>query len=565
MSEPVVHHSGLSTTFKGIRHDISSPENEIWQFRGIKYADIPSRFRQSTLHENFPPVYEVTAYGPKCPQTIFPVRMEDALIGVPPHIASHVADIFDELDCLHLNITVPAGIKAGDDLPVMVYVHGGGGFSGANSDWWCDGGSIVKRSVEIGKPVIMIAINYRLGVFGYIGSEELGAVNGKENIANFGRLLLSQSSLQWIHTNIAPFGGSPINITIYGESHGSLAISAQMHSSRDFPPFFTRTILQSQILGGPLLSDPLPLSAANTHYEATKTALNITSAKELEVAPWQELLAAFQNADLRKGFGHVPTMDNVFLAENWREGLKNKVSGKGMELLIGCTGNESSVLKMVLCSAPASDAKPPTSSLIAAWSTILPPQKVAEIFDVYGIQPDAEGEVAADILLQIAEDVCWYRDQEAFAQQAREAGMKVMEYTFEQRQPFGGPFKGVPAHSLDLAYLHGDPAIFSSCENPEQEMKAQRDVQDHWIGFAHGEIGKRLSGEEVSVFGPDGENKEVSKEVFLSEVRRGKKWNVWEGIGHAGMEGVLMLSMMHLLGVLGQGVAEKEKEVEEGK
>lgn len=55
---------------------------------------------------------------------------------------------------------MPAGAHAGDDLPVMVYVHGGGGFSGANSDWWCDGGSIVKRSLEIGKPIIMVAIKY---------------------------------------------------------------------------------------------------------------------------------------------------------------------------------------------------------------------------------------------------------------------------------------------------------------------------------------------------------------------------------------------------------------------
>lgn len=85
--------------------------------------------------------------------------MEDCLIGLPPPTTvSHAEDIFDEFNCLNLNITVPAGAKAGDDLSVMVYVHGGGGHSGANSDWWCDGGSIVKRSVETGKPVVMVAI-----------------------------------------------------------------------------------------------------------------------------------------------------------------------------------------------------------------------------------------------------------------------------------------------------------------------------------------------------------------------------------------------------------------------
>ena len=81
--------------------------------------------------------------------------MEDALIGIPAPIDPAT---FDEFNCLNLNINIPAGTKAGDDLPVMVYVHGGGGFSGSNADWWCDGGSMVKRSVEIGRKVIVIAV-----------------------------------------------------------------------------------------------------------------------------------------------------------------------------------------------------------------------------------------------------------------------------------------------------------------------------------------------------------------------------------------------------------------------
>jgi carboxylesterase type B len=76
----------------------------------------------------------------------------------PSGVGSHSEDIFDEFNCLNLNITTPAGAKEGDDLPVMVYIHGRGGFSGSNGNWWCDGGSIVKRSIEIGKPIVMVAI-----------------------------------------------------------------------------------------------------------------------------------------------------------------------------------------------------------------------------------------------------------------------------------------------------------------------------------------------------------------------------------------------------------------------
>jgi carboxylesterase type B len=97
---------------------------------------------------------------PKSPQTHFPLRLEDGLIGLPPGVASHSEDIFDELNCLNLNITIPAGANERSNLPVLIYIHGGGGFSGSNGDWWCDGGSIVKRSMEIGKPVIAVTIKY---------------------------------------------------------------------------------------------------------------------------------------------------------------------------------------------------------------------------------------------------------------------------------------------------------------------------------------------------------------------------------------------------------------------
>jgi carboxylesterase type B len=97
---------------------------------------------------------------PKCPQPQFPLRVEDGLIALPPGLATHSEDIFDEFNCLNLNITSPAGANERSELPVLIYIHGGGGFSGSNGDWWCDGGSIVKRSMEIGRPVIAIAIKY---------------------------------------------------------------------------------------------------------------------------------------------------------------------------------------------------------------------------------------------------------------------------------------------------------------------------------------------------------------------------------------------------------------------
>jgi len=89
--------------------------------------------------------------------------MEDVLIGVPPKVIPHNAeDVFDEFECLNLNITMPTHAprenRRNSDLPVMVYIHGGGGFSGSNSDWFCDGAALVSQSLYLSKPIVHVAI-----------------------------------------------------------------------------------------------------------------------------------------------------------------------------------------------------------------------------------------------------------------------------------------------------------------------------------------------------------------------------------------------------------------------
>lgn len=85
--------------------------------------------------------------------------LEEALIGTPPkHVPVNLERLYDEFECLNLNITTPIGAHEGNDFPVMVYIHGGGGFSGSNSDWWCDGGGLASRSVTLEKPIVVVSI-----------------------------------------------------------------------------------------------------------------------------------------------------------------------------------------------------------------------------------------------------------------------------------------------------------------------------------------------------------------------------------------------------------------------
>jgi hypothetical protein len=130
-------------------------------------------------------------------------RLEDALIARPVvNIPHNQPDIFDEFNCLNLVISTPAKPYVGADWPVMIYIHGGGGFSGSDSDWFCDRAGIVNESIGMSKQVVVVAIkyvsscaksrafikfckSYRLSALGHLGSDELKPENGDRN-GNFG-------------------------------------------------------------------------------------------------------------------------------------------------------------------------------------------------------------------------------------------------------------------------------------------------------------------------------------------------------------------------------------------
>jgi para-nitrobenzyl esterase len=127
-------------------------------------------------------------------------------------------------DCLSLNIWTPAGgPEAGGRVPVMVWIHGGGFQAGAGAEPRHDGEAFARKGV------VLVTFNYRLGVFGFFAHPELTKESGRNASGNYG-LLDQIAALRWVQENIAAFGGDPGNVTIFGESAGSFAVSALMAS-----------------------------------------------------------------------------------------------------------------------------------------------------------------------------------------------------------------------------------------------------------------------------------------------------------------------------------------------
>ena len=140
-------------------------------------------------------------------------------------------------DCLYLNVWTPAknggsrndgsrnsGSPSGDErLPVLVYFYGGGFIAGDGSEYRYDGESMARQGI------VTVTVNYRLNVFGFLAHPELTQASPQQASGNYG-LLDQAAALQWVHDNIAAFGGDPDRITIAGESAGSFSVSAQMAS-----------------------------------------------------------------------------------------------------------------------------------------------------------------------------------------------------------------------------------------------------------------------------------------------------------------------------------------------
>jgi para-nitrobenzyl esterase len=125
-------------------------------------------------------------------------------------------------DCLYLNIWVSANQNK-RKLPVLVYIYGGGFKAGDGSEPRYDGAGMAQKGI------IVVTINYRLNVFGFLALPELSAESPYKASGNYG-LLDQNAALKWVSKNISKFGGDPKKITIAGESAGSISVSVQMAS-----------------------------------------------------------------------------------------------------------------------------------------------------------------------------------------------------------------------------------------------------------------------------------------------------------------------------------------------
>ena len=188
-------------------------ENGITAFKGVPYAK--------------PPVGELRWRAPQLPEAWDGVRVCDHYGNVSPQLHGQCA--YEALetsvqseDCLYLNIWTPAQ-AAGERLPVLMWIHGGAFLGGMGHDSLYLGGPMASRGV------IVVTINYRLGVLGFLAHPELSKESEQGVSGNYG-LLDQIAALRWIRENIAAFGGDPGRITVDGQSAGGMSVCSLLTS-----------------------------------------------------------------------------------------------------------------------------------------------------------------------------------------------------------------------------------------------------------------------------------------------------------------------------------------------
>ncbi|KAH9999287.1 Alpha/Beta hydrolase protein [Russula vinacea] len=378
-------------------------------------------------------------------------------------------------DCLTLNVFRPSGIDGNSSLPVMVWIYGGGFYSGASSGY--DGAPVVERSVARGTPILYVSINYRVAPLGFPQGPE-AVERGALNLG----LHDQWAALEWVQNNIASFGGDPRKVTVYGQSAG--ALSAFYHYlNENFSTVARAAIFQSGISSTLPVFDgyrgtPSWMLFANNTQSCAKASPNQTFPCLIS-ADSSDLQASLNAAMAIEPFPFRPVLDGP-------EGIVSDLPAR--RLSNGAGGRVPFIAGTVLDEATLFIPKDFLDKDIAIWlnanytpSPLGPDALKAGLDKVMSLYPETQVLVhhlirETKLLVQgLVGDIMFQAPRRFLSQTTRAPSYA---YLFTEPQPSADPSLGV-LHSSDLPYLFRDLAK----NGPSNAAWLSRIMLDYWISF----------------------------------------------------------------------------------
>ena len=253
-------------------------------YKGIRYATA-GRWEYPKQVTSWEGVYDATHYG-NCsyqPRAFYDEELNEKKYFYYNEFRRGETYTYSD-DCLFLNIFTPETAKAGDKLPVLVYIHGGGFTGGCGHEKHFDG------PVWPAKGVIGVTLNYRLGPMGFACLQELAEEAG--HTGNYG-LYDQMTAIRWVRDNIAAFGGDPENITIMGQSAGAASVQMLCQSPLT-DGLFQKAVMSSGCGLGSMMSGKLEASCA--FWQEVMKRCGCESLAEFRALPVEKLFEVWQSA-----------------------------------------------------------------------------------------------------------------------------------------------------------------------------------------------------------------------------------------------------------------------------
>ena len=438
-------------TASGIVEGVANATSKLRIFKGIPFAAPPVgglRWQPPQAVEPWQGVRKANVFGPRCMQgAIF----SDMIF----------RDAGPSEDCLYLNVWTPAP-KASAHLPVMVWIYGGGFQAGAASEPRQDGEKLAEKGV------VVVSLNYRLGIFGFFSHPELTEESPHHASGNYG-LLDQTAALTWVQKNIAAFGGDPDNVTIFGESAGSMSVSAQMASPLA-KGLFKQAIGESGAMFP--LTPPLPsLEKREQSGVAFGRSIGANNLQELRAKPGADLLKAALAA---KEYRFRENVDGYFFPQSpaaiFASGQQAHVA-----LLAGWNQDEQSAASFFAKDAMTKDNY--DAKVRAEFG-----ERASEVLKLY---PAADADEMKASARDMASDrFIAYSTWKWIDEQLATGGAPVYRYHFEQVPPLASGEQSRGAyHSADIKYvfetLDSEKLAWSDSDRKISDM-----ISSYWTNFA---------------------------------------------------------------------------------
>ena len=488
-------------------------------FKGIPFAAPPTgplRWRPPQPPAAWSGVRDATQPSHPCTQNVHGtdnfIQPLAATYGV-----TYIPETLDPSeDCLYLNVWTPK-LQPGARLPVMVWLHGGSNRVGSGAQTAYDGTALASHGV------LLVSINYRLGVMGFFSHPELTAESPHHSSGNYG-LLDQIAALQWVQQNIAAFGGDPSNVTLFGESAGSVDATTLMTSPLA-GGLFRRVIAES----GPAFG--LGPSRTVASMQPLANALGKQALAQHPVASQLEALRALPAAQLAAMEDHLVATDykaydpNAAEIDGWvlpRSPADAFATGKllPVDLLAGFNAREFSAFR--IAADAAAKKNPPTGPqpgigdklkvfadlarpLYGHWTNLAVATYTARIV--------MHGTPAID---QASNDIGAACPIGAEAALTTSAGHRAFVYRFERSVPGKGESRLGAFHSLEIPYVFGtfNDRMLNWLPFTATDRTLGDTIQTYWTNFAK-------SGNPNSAGLPQWQPWNTSHEPYMTFTREG--------------------------------------------